>query len=56
MKFKKNVSTWSRVVPSKWADGPVDTFCIYFGNISVSVTFLHLIAALFCLEFIVCIV
>ena len=56
IKFHKNVSTRSRIVPCKWADGPVGTFCDYFGNISGSVTFLHLIDALFCLEFIVCIV
>jgi len=56
IKSHKNVSPWSRVVPCKWTDGPVVTFCNYFGNISGSVTFLHLIDALFCLEFIVCIV
>lgn len=39
IKFHKNVSTWSRVVPCKWAYGPVDTFCNYFGNISGRVTF-----------------
>jgi len=39
IKFHKNVSTWSRIVSCKWADGPVVTFCDYFGNISGSVTF-----------------
>jgi len=56
IKFHKNMSTWNRVVPCKWAGGPVVTFCSYFWNIPGSVTFLHLIDALFCLEFIVCIV
>lgn len=53
IKFHKNVSTWSRVVPCKWADGPVVTFYNYFGNIPGSITFSYLIDAL---EFVVCIV
>jgi hypothetical protein len=42
IKFHKNVSTLSRVVPFKWADGSLVTFCNYFGNISGSVTFFAL--------------